>query len=382
MVDGRRLIAEVVGFGRALHDAGVGGDTPATARFAQALTLVDVGRRDDVRAAGATVFVKRYEELAAYDAVFDAWWRSRAADAAPIALRLGGHADDRSTTAAGERPITHAGDAAAGDADLESLGVRGRYSAVELLRRREFERMTPAELREAERLIDLLAPRLQLRRSRREQFGGRGGKLAPRQMFRHNLATGGDPLDWVWRRPRREPRSVVVLCDVSGSMERHARLLLRFVHALSRANASRTEVFVFGTRLTRVTRLLRARDADAALARVADTVVDWSGGTRIGAALREFNVHWARRVLTSSGMVIVVSDGWDRGDSELVRSEAARLRRNCHRLVWLNPMAGEPGYEPLAAGMAAAYPYVDDFMPVRTLASLEHLAGVLGGQRP
>src|SRR5207344_313061 len=175
-----------------------------------------------------------------------------------------------------------------------------------------------------------------------------------------------------WRRQIREPRSLVVLCDISGSMERHSRLLLRFVQALSAASEVRTESFVFGTRLTRVTRLLRDRDRDRALARVADSVNDWAGGTRIGESFRTFNQKWARRTLRTSGIVIVVSDGWDRGDPALVAAETARLRRNCHRLVWLNPLAG---------GMRAAYPYIDDFLPAGTVASLERLGEILGGVR-
>jgi hypothetical protein len=200
-------------------------------------------------------------------------------------------------------------------------------------------------------------------------------------MLRRNLGTGGQLLSWVWRRQIREPRSLVVLCDISGSMERHSRLLLRFIQALSAASEVRTESFVFGTRLTRVTRLMRDRDRDRALARVADSVNDWAGGTRIGDSFRTFNQHWARRSLRTSGVVVVVSDGWDRGDPAIVAAETARLRRNCHRLVWLNPLAGTPGYQPLAGGMRAAYPYIDDFLPAGTVASLERLGEILGGVR-
>ena len=161
--------------------------------------------------------------------------------------------------------------------------------------------MTPAELREAERLVDLLVPRLERRRTRRYELHSHGRRLAPRAMFRRNLGTGGQLVSWVWRRQIREPRSLVVLCDISGSMERHSRLLLRFVQALSAASEVRTESFVFGTRLTRVTRLLRDRDRDRALARVADSVNDWAGGTRIGESFRTFNQKWARRSLRTSG---------------------------------------------------------------------------------
>jgi uncharacterized protein with von Willebrand factor type A (vWA) domain len=241
--------------------------------------------------------------------------------------------------------------------------------------------MTPAELRDAERLVDALVPRLERRRTRRYELHSHGRRLAPRAMFRRNLGTGGQLLSWVWRRPIREPRSLVVLCDISGSMERHSRLLLRFIQALSATSEVRSESFVFGTRLTRVTRLLRDRDRDRALARVASEVNDWAGGTRIGESFRTFNQDWARRTLRTSGIVIVVSDGWDRGDPAIVAAETARLRRNCHRLIWLNPLAGTPGYQPLAGGMRAAYPYIDDFLPAGTVSSLERLGEILGGVR-
>jgi uncharacterized protein with von Willebrand factor type A (vWA) domain len=241
--------------------------------------------------------------------------------------------------------------------------------------------MTPAELRDAERLVDLLIPRLERRRTRRYELHPHGRRLAPRAMFRRNLATGGEITNWVWRRAVTRPRPLVVICDISGSMERHSRLLLRFAQALAASSAVKTESFVFGTRLTRVTRLMRDRDRDRALAKVADSVTDWAGGTRIGESFHEFNVKWARRTLRTSGVVIVVSDGWDRGDPALVAVESARLRRNCHRLIWLNPLAGTAGYQPLAAGMRAAFPYIDDFLAAGTVASLERLGEVLGGAR-
>ncbi len=237
------------------------------------------------------------------------------------------------------------------EADPDAIVISEQaYSAGEVDRHRQFDRMTAAELRDAERLIDLLIPNLERRRTRRSELHHHGRVVAPRAMFRRSLATGGDVLDWVWRRQVRRPRALVVICDISGSMERHARVLLRFSQALA-ASSVRTEAFVFGTRLTRVTRLLRDRDRDRALNRVAETVTDWSGGTRIGESFREFNQLWARRVLRSSAVVVIVSDGWDRGDPALVAQETSRLQRSCHRLIWLNPLASTPGYQPLAGGM-------------------------------
>lgn len=404
-VDGRRLLHEAVGFGRALRAAGLHIDLGAAVDYARALPLVDLGEREQVRAAGEAVFVRRRDDREIYDAVFARWWRQRARrqgdfQAPPLERPAdqdgleGEEATGQAQPQAGEDategredergiPMPSQGDDnAEDDADIEGVIVApDAYSHGEVLRHREFDRMTPAELREAERLVDALVPRLERRRTRRYELHSHGRRLAPRAMFRRNLGTGGQLLSWVWRRQIREPRSLVVLCDISGSMERHSRLLLRFIQALSAASEVRTESFVFGTRLTRVTRLLRDRNRDRALARVANSVNDWAGGTRIGDSFRAFNQHWARRSLRTSGVVVVVSDGWDRGDPALVAAETARLRRNCHRLVWLNPLAGTPGYQPLAGGMRAAYPYIDDFLPAGTVASLERLGEILGGVR-
>ncbi len=399
-VDGRRLLAEAVGFGRALRVAGLQTDLGAAVDFARALTLIDMGDRNTVRAAGEAVFVRRRDDREPYDKVFARWWRKRSrkrpsdGPLTPATDEEAADGEDGVATPAGEEgaagddsntidgiPMPIASDE---DSDAEIDGIIAAptaWSNSELLRHRDFDRMTAAELRDAERLVDLLEPRLEMRRTRRYELHHHGRLLAPRTMLRRNLATGGQFTEWVWRRPTKRPRQIVVLCDISGSMERHSRLLLRFVQALSAASTVKTESFVFGTRLTRVTRLLRDRDRDRALARIAESVNDWAGGTRIGESFRDFNKRWARRTLRTSGVVIVVSDGWDRGDPALVVTETARLRRNCHRLVWLNPLAGTPGYEPLAGGMRAALPYIDDFVPAGTVASLERLGEILAGIR-
>ncbi len=397
LIDGRRLLAEAVGFGRALRSAGLAVDLGAAMDFARALSLVDLGRRDQVHDAGEAVFVRRRDDREVYDRVFTQFWRRRGRKLMPGRPELPVNPDvDReieaepgeSDEAAEGREATLAEVARMGvqeTVDVEDgAQVEGEtispdaWSKGEVLRHRDFDRMTSAELRDAERFVDLLKPRLERRRTRRHELHPHGRRLAPRAMYRRNLTTG-ELTDWVWSRAVKEPRQLVVLCDISGSMERHSRLLLRFVQALARENEVRTESFVFGTRLTRVTRLMKDRDRDRALARVADTVTDWAGGTRIGESFRQFNHNWARRTLRTSGVVIVVSDGWDRGDPSVVAAETARLRRNCHRLVWLNPLASAPGYQPLAAGMKAAFPYIDDFLPAGTLASLERLGVILAG---
>lgn len=397
IIDGRRLLAEAVGFGRALRAAGLPVDLSAAMDFARSLHLIDLGRREQVHDAGEAVFVRRRDDREVYDRVFAQFWRRRGRKLTPSRADLPAEPDAQRD----EEGEPGASDEAAEGrestlADIARLGIQqsidvedgdavdgetispDAWSRGEVLRHRDFDRMTSAELRDAERFVDLLTPKLEKRRTRRHELHPHGRRLAPRAMYRRNLATG-ELTDWVWSRPVKEPRQLVVLCDISGSMERHSRLLLRFVQALARDKDVKTESFVFGTRLTRVTRLMKDRDRDRALARVADTVTDWAGGTRIGESFRQFNHGWARRTLRTSGVVIVVSDGWDRGDPSLVAAETARLRRNCHRLVWLNPLASSPGYQPLAAGMKAAYPFIDDFLPAGTLASLERLGQILAG---
>lgn len=400
-VDGHRLLQRAVGFGRELRRAGLAVDVGAEIDFARALGLVDIGDREVVRAAGAAVFTRRRDDRPVYDRVFDRYWRRRSllpnleapgSDQRPEAIPSDEGSPQDGAVPGGERselpedrqgmPIPTDGepddDSTAPDVVTISPDA---YSRSETMRHRDFDRMTAQELRDAERLVDLLEPRLELRRTRRYELHRHGRRLAPREMFRRNLGNGGEILTWVWRRKVQRPRPLVVICDISGSMERHSRLLLRFIQALSASSTVKAESFVFGTRLTRVTRLLKDRNRDRALAKVADTVTDWAGGTRIGESFRDFNHRWARRTLRSSGVVIVISDGWDRGDPRLVEAETARLRRNCHRLVWLNPLAGTPGYQPLAAGMRAAYPYIDDFLAAGTVASLERLGEILAGGR-
>jgi len=338
-VDGRRLVAQAAGFGRALRRAGLPADIGAEIDFARALQVVDIGDRDEVRDAGAAVFVRRRDDRPTYDEVFDRYWRVRhrlPADADPTTLEPAPEMESRDGEPSQDpllgderradleeqlRAMLPADEGEAeGDADDELSISPDAYSHSEVLRHLDFDRMTPAELRDAERLVDVLEPRLEQRRTRRYELHHHGRRLAARVMFRRSLTTGGEVVDWVWRRQRRRPRPIVVICDISGSMERHSRLLLRFIQALSASSAVRTESFVFGTRLTRVTRILRDRDRHRALARVSEAVNDWAGGTRIGESFREFNRHWSRRTLRSSGVVIIVSDGWDRGDPALVAS--------------------------------------------------------------
>jgi uncharacterized protein with von Willebrand factor type A (vWA) domain len=393
-VSGSAFFWNAMLFTRALRAAGLRTDLGAAIDYSRALTLIDIGEREQVHAAGLALFVRRRDELPVYDEVFARFWRryelaieppdldlelpwdESAGDGGRMAVLRQGEETEREASAS----VVIEDQAAdlASPSDLrDEASAPASWSESERLFHKPFERMSPGELRDAERLVDGLRPRLEMRRSRRHGLHRHGRRLAARQMFRRNLQSGGDLAEWLWRRPLLRPRSMTVICDVSGSMERHARLLIRFAMALRRVSGVRTEAFVFGTHLTRVTRELAGRDPDAGLARVSAAVSDWSGGTRIGESLRTFNRDWARRVLRSSGVVIIVSDGWDRGDPALVRREMARLQRSCHRLIWLDPLFGPDVYQPLAGGMKAAYPFIDDLVAVNDLASLQQLGDLL-----
>ena len=255
-----------------------------------------------------------------------------------------------------------------------------------MLEHRDFSDLDEHELREVQALIRDAGWEAARRRVARFRSGGRR-RLDLRRTVRRALRSGGEWIRLERRRRKDRPRPVFVLADVSGSMEQTARVLLHFLYGLSHGAAGRVEAFVFATRLTRITRKLEDRRVDRALREASAAVSDWSGGTRIGEALRRFNLDWARRLPTSSSVVVLVSDGWDRGDPALVAAEMERLRGLAWRVVWLNPLLGDPGYEPLTRGMAAALPHVHDFLPVNNLASVRALARHLGeldlaGRRP
>ena len=259
-----------------------------------------------------------------------------------------------------------------------------------MLQSKDFSEFTPSEMTQARQLMASLAWDPGTRRSRR-LVRGDGHALDLRRTLRDNAQYGGELLKLRHRRRKEKPRKLVVICDVSGSMERYTRMLLHFIHCLYGGLNGQVEAFLFATRLTRVTKQLQHRDIDQAVGDVAKAVPDWSGGTRIGAALKEFNFTWARRMLGWGSIVLVVSDGWDRGEPELLGQEMERLQRSSRRLIWLSPLAGNENYEPLTQGLRAATPFIDDLLPVHNLAALmdlaRHLNALAGGspsrrQRP
>jgi uncharacterized protein with von Willebrand factor type A (vWA) domain len=266
------------------------------------------------------------------------------------------------------------------------------YSPSEVLRQKDFDKFTSEEILAARRMISDMDWSIGKRKTRRKQSVPHGTEVDLTRLIRHNLKYGGELIHLPERANKFKPRPLIVLADISGSMERYTRMVLHLMHALSQealaphgVGMTRVEVFVFGTRLTRITADLKKRSVDAALARVVQRVPDWSGGTRIGEAIKTFNFKWARRLLHSGAVVLILSDGWDCGDVETLRDEMSRLQRSCARLMWLHPLLGRQTFEPSTLGLQVALPFVDDFLPVRNLISLEILVKTLamvGESRP
>jgi uncharacterized protein with von Willebrand factor type A (vWA) domain len=370
VVAGDAILSHVVTFGRVLREAGVEVGPGRVVDALRALDSVDLARQEDVYFALRQTLVSRRDELDLFDRAFDAWFL-RAPVVPPTRMQ---RLEVRSAVSSLDR--VRASDEADGespDAPLE-LGA----SAQELLREKAFAELTGDEVRRLRDLIARIARTRPHRSSRRRIADPRGDRLDLRRLIRHSLRAGGDPLDRPFRARKEVPRKLVVLCDVSGSMDSYARALLLFLHAVVGAGRG-VEAFAFGTRLSRLTPDLATRDPDAALERVTDAVVDWGSGTRIGASLREFNDVYGRRALSRGAIVLIVSDGWEREDPELVGREMAKLSRAAYAVVWVNPLKGNPQYQPLAGGMRAALPYVDRFLPGHNLRSLEELAIVLAG---
>lgn len=378
------LLHNLVLFGRLLRELGLDINPERVITLVKALEFVNIARKEEFYHAMRCLVIKDKDEILIFDNAFDLFWRKpgqrgmnfgfeeldRSAPAKPKAKDPRDGNKPSPLSQAIEAPQEDSGQ----DEDLSpSLDLTQMYSAQEILRQKEFSELDADELNAVRNLISQLAWQLGDKRSYRYK-PGRGQLIDMRRSLRRNLHHGGEILQWSYRRPKIKPRPLVVIADISGSMERYARLLLHFVYSLSVGLEQAVESFVFSTRLTRLTFLLRDKDIDKVMKEVSQTVPDWSGGTRIGDALKRFNFQWARRVLGHGAVVLIISDGWDRGDPALLTSEISRLQRSCHRLIWLNPLLGSPDYEPLTRGMKAALPFIDDFLPVHNLVSLEELA--------
>jgi uncharacterized protein len=367
-VTGDAVARHVVVFGRVLREAGLEVGPGRVGDALKGLDAIELGRQEDVYWTLRQTLVSRREDLEAFDRAFDAWFLRGAARPLP-----------RRTEPPRRAGARRKGGAPGPGPELDGGEVQiGSWSGEELLRSKDFAAMTPEEFARARRLIQRIAVARPRRRSRRLRRDPRGTVLDVRGLVRTSLATGGDPVVRTFRSRARTPRKLILILDVSGSMESYARPLLLYLHA-ARGSGRRVETFAFGTRLTRLTRELGARDPEAALAAAAKRVVDWSGGTRIGLSLKAFNDEWGRRALTRGAVVVILSDGCERGDPGLVEHEMERLALQAFAVVWVNPLKGDAAFQPLAGGMRAALPHVDRLLAGHDIASLEGLGRVLGG---
>ena len=386
MVAPRDLTRAMLAFGGLLRAAGLPVTTSAVMDAVRALEAVDLMDRGEVYLTLRTVLMSRIEEQPAFDRCFEAFWKFHADEgqgldgliAAAQPLGQEEQPEAGAIEAAREKQAQVALDdwdqaEAADDEPLEVPGLSDREALME----QDFSTFPAEQLDEVARLTVQIAKRLARRVSRRRKPTRRGGVIDLRRSMRANLMKG-EIIELRRRSRRRRKVRLVLLCDVSGSMEAYTRALLLFLHAAVGSGRG-VEVFVFGTRLFRLTDEFRTRDPEEALAAAAQRVVDWAAGTRIGASLKTFNDTWGRRALTRGAAVVIVSDGWEREDPLLVAREMARLQRAAYAIVWVNPLKGNPEYQPLAEGMRAALPYVDRFVAGHNLASLEELAGVLAG---
>jgi uncharacterized protein with von Willebrand factor type A (vWA) domain len=388
-VSAGHLLDNLVLFGRLLREFGFDISSSRMITAVQALEYVNIGQKSDFYYALQCLLVRKQEEIPLFDQAFAVFWKRPGTARTSLNLsqsrrsakrqRVSSSLTAKSTITADSLSKNPTDDV---EDNIEAQSTKS-YSQREILRRKDFAEMDAEDMGGVIRRLASIIWLLGFRKTRRK-IHGRGLVLDFRRSLRNSLRYGGELLVWSRRKPKLKPRSLVIIADISGSMEQYTRMLLHFAYFVTRGYQRSAEVFVFSTRLTRITKQLRNRSIDQALHEVGESVFDWSGGTRMGEAIKDFNYTWARRLLNRGAVVLMISDGWDRGDPELLQREMARLQRSTHRLIWLNPLLGSPRYEPLTRGMQAALPFIDDFMPIHNLASLEELADHLArlNERP
>ncbi len=378
-----RLAENVVHFARLLRAAGLRIGPDRVVDAVNALEIAGAHRREDWYWTMSAVLLSKQEQRPIFDQAFNIFWRDPKLAERMMQLMLPkAHGRAPKPEEQQSQRLTDAlyDQKRKQEEQSERIELEARltFSSREVLQRMDFDTMSAAELAEARRMIGQLRLPLPLIRTRRFHPHPSGNRIDLRKSLRESLREGGDIIPLV-RAARRELHPpLVVLCDISGSMNPYARMFLHFLHAITN-DRDRVSVFVFGTRLTNITRQLRHRDVDVAMAKVADAIKDWSGGTRIGASLREFNFKWARRMLGQNACVLLVSDGLDREAGEGLAEEMDRLAKSCRYLVWLNPLLRYEKFEARPAGVRAMLPHVDLFLPVHNLKSLVDLARTLNG---
>jgi len=375
------LEANVVHFVRLLRRAGLAVGPGDALDAERALAAVDILRREQFYAALHAVLVRNRADHELFDEAFRLFWRDPMGAESALALLLPQMKTPTSRSISRRLSEAWKSPKPGTQAEREQeqrVDTFLAYSADEVLRRRDFDQMSADELARARRLVRSLDARVRMVATRRTRAAEHGRHVDAQRTVREALRRGGEIQRLRWKQRIERPPAVVALLDISGSMGRYSEMVLRYLHTLL-AHRRRGHVFTFATHLTNVTRTLRDRDVDRALADVGREVTDWASGTRLGACLREFNQQWSRRVLAQGAIVLLVTDGLDRDDADLLRTEAARLGRSCRRLIWLNPLLRFAGFEPKAQGIQALLPAVDEHRPIHDLASLEELAKALAG---
>jgi uncharacterized protein with von Willebrand factor type A (vWA) domain len=385
-VPASRLVENLMFFARTLRAAGLPIGPGRVIEALRAVQTVGIGRRDDFYWTLQAVFVSRQDQRPLFDQAFHVFWRNPQLLERMMAMLLpslnaGEQADKGEELARrlaealrAEKP--NGADMPEGEAEEEiEFDAAMTYSQRELLQKVDFEKMSAEELNTAKRLIARMQLPIMAVPTRRNRPDPHGARIDMRATLRATMRAGGLP-SLRRRKPRRRHPPLVIICDISGSMSRYSRIVLHFMHAVTN-DRDRVFAFLFGTRLTNITRMLRHRDVDVALDRVSEKVEDWSGGTRIGHCLAEFNAKWSRRVLGQGAVILFISDGLDRDAGEGLTGEMERLHKSCRRLIWLNPLLRYEAYEPKSLGAKAIMPHIDDFRPVHNLASLADLTSVL-----
>ena len=369
------MLGRVVGFSRALHNAGVEVNAGNLIDLCDSFHHISIANQRDFYAAARATLVSRYDDLETFDNIFNSFWAHPILpdDMTLTDTEAGGDPDmDVQAEVSEVVDTTDLQEEAEGDGESEEVG----FSPDEALMGKDLAAMSDREIEQARKVIHEIVNIIANRRSRRRVPENRGAELDFRRTWRRNALHGSDGVELMMKRRRIKKTKLMLLCDVSGSMDCYSKFLIRFIYALKREIRD-VEVGVFSTRMTAISRLLKSKGIEESLLEVADTVHDWAGGTDIGGCLREFNEEFARDMLHSRTVMIIVSDGWDRGDPELMRQEMTRLRKRVHKLLWLNPLLGTPGYQPLCLGMKTALPYLDYFLPAHNLESLIQLAKTL-----
>ncbi|HVB20961.1 MAG TPA: VWA domain-containing protein [Ktedonobacteraceae bacterium] len=401
---GERLTYRLVEFGRILWEVGIDVGPRQMLDLAETLNYIDITNKEDFYNTLKCSLLVRHEQEMIFDQMYLYYWYMRDQQNKKTEQPTGAAKRDerqmRLPPSERKRMAEHMNNANEQrrelrqemrqterrrkqddrldqeDDDDESIPQGTAYSALEMLRKKDFESFTWDEVQEAKKLMADMRWNLGMRPTHRKRPARHGSYPDMRRIVRRNLKYGAEFIELTWRDIKRKPRPLVIICDISGSMSLYSRLLLHFIHTISNGLMN-VETFVFGTRLTRITRQLKRRDVDDAVRDVSKSVQDWSGGTRIGDAIHFFNHKWAKRVLGRGAVVLIISDGWDRGDAGVLEVEMDRLQHSCHRLIWLNPLLGSPDYRPLTIGMKTALPYIDNFLPVHNLDSLISLGNLL-----